>query len=140
VSRVGFLLLCGAAALCLAACSSTGGETIKIDARQVQGWRYMPDEISEMLYGLGYDWVPIADPNSRREVKTAEVDGEYRMRFAHVAGGQANIDVRIRRKDGFTRLHFYEPARQTLSASSRQLLQELQERVTLEFGPANISF
>jgi len=82
----------------------------------------MPDEISDLSYDLCYNGALIADSNSRREVKTAEVNGEYRMRFVPIDGAQVHIDVRIRRTDSFTRLHFYEPASQTLSASSRQLL------------------
>jgi hypothetical protein len=92
-----------------------------------------------MLRDLGYDWVPIADPDSVRKVKTAQQDGEYRMQFEFVETRQVRIDVRIRRVDGFTRLHFYEPGSPTLSTSSKNLLQELERRVELEFGQANVS-
>jgi hypothetical protein len=138
--RILYLLLFGTIVVFSAGCASTGGDTIEIDMRQVAGRQHMPDELSDMLGDLGYDWVPIPDPYSQLAVKTVQQDDEYRMLFEHSAGGQVRIDVRIRQKDGFTHLHFYEPASQTLSESSMVLLRELQQRVALEFGAANVSY
>jgi hypothetical protein len=61
------------------------------------------------------------------------------MRFEYLETRQVRIDARIRAKDGFTRLRFYEPGSPTLAPSSMALFQQLQERATLEFGAANIS-
>jgi hypothetical protein len=138
--RILYPLLLGAFVVFSSGCASTGGETIEIDMRHVAGRQHMPDELSDMLRDLGYDWVPIPDPDSRLAVKTVQQDGEYRMRFEQSAGGQVRIDVRIRQKDGFTHLHFYDPANQALNASSMALLRELQQRVALEFGAANVSY
>ena len=138
--RILHLLLLGAFVVFSCGCASTDGDTIEIDVRHAAGRQHMPDELSDMLRDLGYDWVPIPDPDSRLAVKTVQQDDEYRMRFEHVAGGQVRIDARIRRKDGFTHLRFYEPNSQTLSASSMVLLQELQQRIALEFGTANVSY
>lgn len=140
MARILCILLSATFVLLSQGCASGGGEILKIDMKEVLGRQHMPDELTDMFRDLGYDWIPIADPNSRREVKTVQQDGEYRMRFEHVQAKQVRIDVRIRIQDGFTRLHFYEPAGQTLSASSRALLSELQQRVTMEFGAANVTY
>lgn len=121
-------------------CASGGGERIRIDMRDVEGHGYMPGEVTAMLQALGYDWVPIPDPNSRREVQTVKQDDEYRMQFEYLETRQVRIDVRIRQKDDFTRLHFYEPGSGTLSASSRELLERLQQRIVREFGAPNVRF
>lgn len=98
----------------------------------------MPNEIENMLGELGYDWIPISDPHVRHGVKVSEQDGQYRMLFQHPVERQVRIDVRIRQSDDYTRLHFYEIGSQTLSPSSRTLLQRLRERVVLEFGDSNV--
>jgi hypothetical protein len=121
-------------------CASGGGERIRIDMRNVAGHGYMPGEVTTMLQALGYDWVPIPDPNSRREVQTVQQNDEYRMQFEYLETRQVRIDVRIRRKDGLTRLHFHEPGSNTLSASSRALLERLQQRVVQEFGAPNVRY
>ena len=119
-------------------CTSVGGETLSIHAEHVAARQSMPDEMASLLGELGYDWLPVADPNVRHPVKVAEEDGEYRMSFQHAADRQVRIDVRIRQLDDYTRLHFYETGRQTLSPPSRTLLQKLRERVVMEFGDSNV--
>lgn len=138
--RVLYLLLFAAVGLLSQGCASSGGETLKIDLQHVVGRQYMPDELTVMLRKLGYDWIPIFDPNTQFEVKTVQQDGEYRMHFEYVQTRQVRIDARIKVKSGFTRLHFYEPTSQTLSATSRELLQKLKKRVVLEFGETNVTY
>ena len=124
----------------LSACAGRGGETLKIDARDVWGVGHMPDEIDEMLSELGYEWVPIMDPNVDRDVKTVQQNGEWSMRFEYVQTRQVRIDARMGIYNKHTRLHFYEPGSQTLSASSMVLLEKLQQRAAQEFGTANVSY
>ena len=138
--RVLQLVFLAAIALLWQGCAGTGGATLKIDARHVMGLWYMPDELSSMLRDLGFEWIPIVDPETEHEVKMVQQDGAWRMRFEFVKTAQARIDARIRMQDGLTRLHFYEPGSQTLSASSKELLRKLQIRATQEFGKANVSY
>ena len=121
-------------------CATPGGETLKIDARDVVGMHYMPGELSLMLNGLGYEWIPIVDSEFRTEVKMLERDGYYHMRFEYAETRQVRVDARIRVRDGVTRLRFYETDGGALSPSSRALLQKLQERAELEFGSTNVAF
>ena len=125
-------------ALFFQGCTTNGGETLSIDAQHIEGRQSMPNEIENMLGELGYDWIPISDPHVRHGVKVSEQDGQYRMLFQHPVERQVRIDVRIRQSDDYTRLHFYEIGSQTLSSSSRTLLQRLRERVVLEFGDSNV--
>lgn len=137
--RVRYFVLLAVFVSLLSGCAGSGGATLKIEAQHVVGRQHMPDELTDMLRDLGYDWIPISDPNFVSPVKTAQQDGDYRMRFEFVETKQVRIDARIRRLDGFTRLHFYEPGSPTLSASSKQLLQKLERRAVMEFGQANVS-
>ena len=124
----------------LQGCASDGGETLKIDGKHVKGWQYMPAELTEMLHDLGYDRIPILDPSSHHWVKAVEQDDHHRMSFERVATGQVRIDVLTSWEEGITRLHFYQPGSQTLSASSRELLQKLRKRTALKFGDANVTY
>ena len=139
MSRALLLVMLLAGALLSNGCATRSGESLVIDTRDVVGVQFMPDELTDMLRGLGYDWIPIADPAIRQEVKSFRQDGEYHMRFEYLETRQVRIDARIRSQDGFTRLHFYEPGSQTLNPASMVLFQQLQERAALEFGAANIS-
>jgi len=134
-----YIVLFAAIVLFCAGCAKVTGVTVRIDARNVEGVQHIPDELTSMLGELGYGWAPIFDPNSNRAVKTVQDSGEYRMRFEFLETRQVYIDVRIRQKDGVTWLHFYEPGSQTLSPSSIELLNELEDRAVMEFGAANIS-
>lgn len=137
--RILYILLFAVLGLQLAACASMGGETLKIDAHNVQGIQHVPDELTAMLRDLGYDWVHVQDPTSHRGVKVVQKDGEYRMRFEYLETRQVRIDARIRRRDGVTWLHFYQPDSQSLSPSSASLFQKLKTRAEQEFGAVNVS-
>jgi len=126
--------------LLLSACAGGGGETLKIDARNVPGMQHMPDELSDMLHELGYRWIPVEDPNAHRGVKTIQRDGEWIMLFEHTQARQVRVGARIRMRDGYTRLHFHEVDSLTLSASSRDLLQALQRRADQQFGAPNVRY
>jgi hypothetical protein len=139
VNRVLSICLFAALALQLPGCASISGETLEIDAHNVQGIQHVPDELTAMLRDIGYDWIPIEDPHSRRGVKTAQKDGEYRMRFEYLETRQVHIDVRIRRQDGFTWLNMVEPGSQSLSPSSLSLFEKLKARAEQQFGAVNVS-
>lgn len=137
--RVRYLLIFAFFALLSQGCATTVGETIKIDQRQVVAPQNRPAELTAMLRDLGYDWIPILDPINQQMVKAVEQDGGYRMLFEYLKTRQVHIEVQTNWRGGFTRLHFYEPGSKTLSASSRELLQQLQQRVALQFGEASVS-
>lgn len=123
----------------LSACAHISGETLKIDARHAPGTQHVPDELTQMLRDLGYDWIHIHDPETGRGVKIVQIDGEYRMRFEFLETRTVRIDVRVRRVDGVAWLHLYRIDRQPLGTASSHLFQELKARAEQEFGAANIS-
>jgi hypothetical protein len=139
MNRILTVLLLTVLGLQLPGCATTtGGETLKIDARNVQGMQHVPDELTDMLRELGYDWIGIKDSQTHRRVKTVQKDGEYLMRFEYLETRQLRIDVRIRRQDGFTWLHVYEPDKPMLSPSSATLFEKLKMRAEQEFGAVNV--
>lgn len=139
MTRFPYIFLLVVLGLQLPGCATIGGETLKIDARNVPGVQHVPDELTAMMRELGYDWIHVQDPNSHRGVKTVQRDGEYHMRFEYVETRQARIDARIRIQDGVTWLRFYEPGSQTLSPSSATLFEKLKARTVQEFGAVNVS-
>ena len=121
-------------------CATGGGQTVKIDLRDVEGLQSMPKTVTNMLRDLGYDWIPIQGPDSPFGAKMVQQDNEYRMRFEYLETRQVLIDVRIGRLNRITRLRLYEPDSLSLSASSKVLLQQLQRRTAQEFGEVNVSY
>jgi len=121
-------------------CVMSGGQTVKIDLQGVEGIQSMPKAVTDMLRDLGYDWVAVEAPDTPFGVKMAQKNNEYRMQFEYLETRQVLIDVRIGRLDNITRLHFYEPGSQSLSESSKVLLQQLQQRTREEFGDVNVSY
>ena len=116
-----------------------GGETLKIDTRHVLAVGDMSDEVTAMLGDLGYQPVLIRDPEFGRDVQSFREGHEWHMRFEYTATKQVRIDVRVQTRAGTTWLHFYEPDSETLSPASKALLQKLEDRAVLEFGPTNVS-
>jgi len=82
-----YAVLLAALALISQGCATSGGETLKIDTRNVVGIQYMPDELTRMLRELGYQWIPIVDPETDREVKTVQKQG-YRQHAVRARGDQ----------------------------------------------------
>lgn len=133
-------LLIAIYSLYLFACTGVGGDTLKIDPQGVAANRHMPDALETILGDLGYQWVPIPDPLTHRDIKTVQQHGEWTMRFRDVETGKVQIDARIRRKDGFTWLKFHEDGGSTLSSSAHDRLQKLQDRLKIDFGEAYVSY
>jgi len=126
-------------AILLAGCTGGSGETLKIDMQHLVGRQNMPDELTYMLRGLGYDWIPLADPNSHGGVRVIQHYNEYRMLFGHTEAKQVRIDVHIGLQNNATRLRFYEIGSSILSPSAKDLLQKLRERTAAVFGSSNIA-
>lgn len=125
--------------LMITACAPGGGETLRIDTRQVLSVQSMPKELGRVLEALGYQWRMIADPETGQPVKSAQKYDYYILEYQYRENTQVRIDLQIKIIDGSTRLRFYELDRQTLSPASRQLLQKLRERLEFEFGSESVS-
>ena len=139
MQRLVSVLLVTFLGLQLSACAHVSGETLKIDARHAPGTLHVPDELTQMLRDLGYDWIHVHDPETGRGVKIVQMDGEYRMRFESMETGTVRIDVRVRRIDGMAWLHFYQIDGQPLGTASIHLFQELKTRAEQEYGAKNVS-
>lgn len=126
--------------LFLFACTSISGNTLKIDPQGVAPNRHMPDALETILGELGYQWIPIPDPLTHRDIKTVQQGGEWTMRFRDVETGKVQIDARIRRIDGFTWLRFHENGGSELSPSGHDRLRKLQDRLNIDFGEAYVSY
>ena len=137
-SRLMLVVVCAFPLVQLSGCSVSRGKVLEIDVSEIQGRQHMPDELTRMLSGLGYEWVPVADPRSTRDVKVSQADGQYRMRFRHTQHSGVRIDVRIDVVTGYSWLDFYETGQQALSPSAMHLLQALKTRADLQFGAGNV--
>ena len=133
-------LLIAVYALSLFACTGISGNTLKIDPQGIAANRHMPDALETILGDLGYEWIPIPDPLTHRDIKTVQQHGEWAMRFRDVENGKIQIDARIRRIDGFTWLKFHENGAGDLSPTAHDRLLKLQDRLRIDFGEAYVSY
>ena len=120
--------------LWLTGCATSGGQSLMIDARQVQAVQYMPGEITAMLEDLGYQLIPDPDP-----LKTAERYGEYRMQFKAPDAADIRIDVHIKMVNSVTGLHLYQVVEKGSVPATVERYHELRKRVELQFGAENVS-
>lgn len=127
-------LLLAATLLLSAACATNNVKTLRIDTRQIEAIGYMPVEITNMMYDLGYDLVPDPDP-----AKTVENTEQYRMHFRARDASGIRIDVHIRMTDNVTGIHFYEKGKQQLGKAALQRYGILKRRVDVQFGQDHIS-
>jgi hypothetical protein len=122
------------------ACTTvTGGRTLDVDTRDLEGVQYMPQEISRMLEALGYEWLPVHDPDIGHPVKVAEYQGQYRMLFQVRDNTAIRVEVHIRVTGNHTGLHFYEVGNRDLGEPAREHYRKLRQRLVLEFGADNVT-
>ena len=117
----------------------TGGRTLKVDTGNIESIQSMPQEISRMLESLGYDWLPVHDPDIGHPVQVAEHNGQYRMLFQLRDDPKIRVEVHTRVAGNHTGLHFYDTGNKELDASARQRYHELKQRLILEFGADNVT-
>ena len=128
------------AALFQSGCTTvTGGRTLEVDTGDIEGVQYMPQEISRMLEALGYEWLPVHDPDIGHPVKVAEYQGQYRMLFQARDNTALRVEVHIRVAGNHTGLHFYEVDSKDLGAAARAHYRQLKQRLVLEFGADNVT-
>jgi hypothetical protein len=128
------------AALLQSGCATvTGGRTLDVDTGNLEGVQNMPQEISRMLEALGYESLPVHDPDIGHPVKIAEQNGQYRMLFQARGNPAIRVEVHIRVAGNRTGLHFYEVGNKSLGESARQHYQQLKQRLVLEFGADNVT-
>jgi hypothetical protein len=126
--------------LMLAGCMTiTGGRTLAIDTGDLESVQYMPQEISRMMDSLGYDWLPVHDPNIGHPVKIAEINKQYRMLFQARDNEAIRVEAHIQVAGNHTGLHFYEVGNKSLGEPAQQHYQKLKERLVLEFGADNVT-
>ncbi|UCC55512.1 MAG: hypothetical protein JSU75_09105 [Gammaproteobacteria bacterium] len=117
----------------------TGGRTLDVDTRDLVGVQYMPQEISRMLEALGYEWLPVHDPDIGHPVKVAEYQGQYRMLFQARDNTAIRVEAHIRVAGNHTGLHFYEVGNRELGEAARGHYRKLKQRLVLEFGADNVT-
>ncbi|MFV1973800.1 MAG: hypothetical protein ACC648_08780 [Thiohalobacterales bacterium] len=128
------------AALLQSGCGTiTGGRTLDIDTADIEGIQYMPEEISRMMDSLGYDWLPVHDPNIGHPVKVAEINGQYRMLFQACDNPAIRVEAHIRIAGNHTGLHFYEAGNKNPGEPAQQRYQKLRGRLVFEFGADNVT-
>ncbi len=133
------VLLTVVAALLVVACATGAGKNLRVQAQKETDAQYMPDELAGMLSELGYRSVPIPDPDMGHDVRVSMQHGDYLMQFEHLRNGRVRIDARMRIRDNFTQLHFYEIGSNGLTDSGLALYDALRRRAELEFGRENVS-
>jgi hypothetical protein len=117
----------------------TSGRTLKVDTRDLEGPQYQPQEVSRMFESLGYQWLPVHDPDIGHSVKAAQRDGQYRMLFQAKAVPAIRVEVHIRVDGDTLGLHLRETGSKELSDQGIQLYRELRRRLELEYGADNVT-
>ena len=120
-------------------CASTGSKSLRIDTRNMVGVQNMRSEITFMLEGLGYEWQPIRDPATGQPVKAAMELGQYRMLFRATGKVTVQVEVRIRKDNRMTGLHFSEVGTDQPGAAALDYYRKLKERAVQRFGAGNVS-
>ena len=123
--------------LFLAGCATQSGHILKVNPGDVKALQYMPDEISDVLEELGYSWVPLVDPETKRQVKMTSVYEEYRMRYQNPDQG-IMIDVHIRNRDNVTGLHLKQTGKSGDGRSLNEQFQRLKQHLQAVFGQENV--
>ena len=128
------------AALFLSSCTTvTGGRTLDVDTGDIESIPSLPQETSRMMESLGYDWLPVHDPDIGHPVKIAEHNGQYRMLFQARDNTAIRVEIHIRIAGKHTGLHFYEVGNKKLGTAAQQHYRKLRQRLVLEFGADNIT-
>ncbi len=120
-------------------CASTGGKSLRIDIRNMEGVRDMRSEMTFMLEGLGYEWQPIRSPTTGQPVKVVDTLGQYRMQFRAAGKVTVQVDVHIRKDNRVTGLHFSEVGADQPGAAAMDYYHKLKERTVQRFGAGNVS-
>jgi hypothetical protein len=121
------------------ACAAAGELTLKIDPKHVTGLQNMRSEITSMLEGLGYEWLPVHDPAIGQPVQVSQENGQFVMLFRATDNASMQINVHIRKYDNVTGLHFIEQGTDQPGGAALNYFNKLKERVILEFGADNVS-
>ena len=113
--------------------------TLMVDTTAAGRSTYLPEEFEELLESLGYEWLPLTDPDIGHPVKIATVYGEYRMLFRCRHAADIKVDVHMRQDGKFAGLHFRQDDKPSLDANAAQYYQQLRDRLEFEFGPDRVS-
>lgn len=119
-------------------CTATASHTLLVKTREAANSQYLPDEFERLLDSLGYEWVPVTDPDIGHPVKVATIYREYRMQFRARDASGILIDVHIRQDGQSAGLHFYQDDSKSPDAAASGRYQQLRERLELEFGASRV--
>ena len=92
-----------------------------------------------MMDILGYDRLPIRDPDTRQPVAIATVNGQYRMLFQFRENASIQVDVHIVIGHGAIGLHIYQPGNEGLDNVAVQQYDKLRQRLILQYGAEHVS-
>ncbi len=133
--------ICLIATICMlliASCASPGA-TLKVKPQREAGIQYSPQEVSRMMDILGYERLPIRDPDTRQPVAIATAHGQYRMLFQFRENTSIQVDVHIVIGHGAIGLHIYQPGNEGLDNAAVQQYDKLRQRLTLQYGAEHVS-
>jgi hypothetical protein len=119
-------------------CTATGSHTLLVKTQEAANSQYLPDEFERLLDSLGYEWLPVTDPDIGHPVRVATIYREYRMKFRARDASGILIDVPIRQDGQSAGLHFYQNDNNSLGAAAVRRYQQLRERLELEFGSSRV--
>ena len=121
------------------ACTTSGTNSLLVKTRDASRTQYLPAGFQSMLESLGYEWIPVKDPDVGHPVKIATVNEQYRMRFQARDATGIKVDVHIRQDGHSAGLYFTQDGTPSLDAEATVRLQQLRRRLEFEFGTDRVS-
>ena len=126
------------AALLMGGCAAPGAKTIAIDP-PAQATQTTTNALSVLLLQMGYKHLGLKDPATGHYLETVEQYGEYRMAFAAIDNDAIQVFITVKEDSGKVVLRFSEENQSQLSEQAEGRFQTLVDRLTLEFGPENVT-
>lgn len=121
------------------ACTTSGGNSLLVKTRGASQSQYLPGKFESLLETLGYEWVPVKDPDVGHPLKIATVNGQYRMRFQAHDASDILVDVHLRQDGQSVGLHFTQNGGTSLDTEATERYQQLRKRLEFEFGADRVS-
>ncbi len=120
-------------------CTTSGSKSLLVMTRGESQSQYLPGKFESLLESLGYEWVPVKDPDVGHPVKIATVNGQYRMRFQARDASGIMVDVHMRQDGQSAGLHFTQNGGPSLDAEAVERYRQTRERLEFAFGADRVS-